>query len=305
MMLTIDQEQQDSMEKIKKRLLVLGASGMLGSTMFRYFSRDENYQTFGTMRDARYIQHFASDLHGAIIPVTQLEGEAGLLNAFGIAKPDVVINCIGIIKQLPNANDHLESMIINATLPHRLAKYCDAFGARLVHFSTDCVFSGSKGSYNEYDYPDAHDLYGRTKYLGEVGYQNCITLRTSIIGHELNRAKSLIDWFLNQINEVKGYTKAVFSGLPTIEVARVCKEYVLPNNELNGLYHLSVDPINKHDLLSLVAKIYQKEITIIPDANLVIDRSLNSERFRTTTGYRPREWPDMIKDMYGEYVINH
>lgn len=293
------------MEKIKKRVLVLGTSGMLGSTMFRYFSQDVNFQTFGTMRDARDMQHFASDLHNSIIPGIQLEGEAGLLTAFSIAKPDVVINCIGIIKQLPNANDHLESLAINATLPHRLASYCNAFGARLIHFSTDCVFSGSKGFYDEGDYPDAYDLYGRTKYLGEVGYQNCITLRTSIIGHELNRAKSLIDWFLSQAKEVKGYTKAVFSGLPTIEVARVCKEYVLPNNELNGLYHLSVDPINKHDLLSLVAKIYRKEINIIPDDNLVIDRSLNSERFRSATGYKPRELPDMIKDMYEEYAINH
>lgn len=293
------------MERIKTRVLVLGASGMLGSTMFRYFSRDLNFQTFGTMRDARDMQHFASDLHGAIIPGIQLEGEAGLLNAFSVAKPDVVINCIGIIKQLPNANDHLESLAINATLPHRLAKYCDAFGARLVHFSTDCVFSGSKGFYNEDDYPDAYDLYGRTKYLGEVGYQNCITLRTSIIGHELNRAKSLIDWFLNQAKEVKGYTKAVFSGLPTIEVARVCKEYVLANNKLSGLYHLSVDPINKYDLLSLVARIYRKEINIIPDDNLVIDRSLNSARFRSATGYKPRDWTDMIKDMYEEYAINH
>lgn len=288
-----------------KRILVLGASGMLGSTLFRAFSRDPDLLTFGSVREASAKRHFAPELHGALIPNFHLDGESGLLTAFALAKPDVVVNCIGIIKQLPNANDHLESLAINATLPHRLAKYCEATGARLVHFSTDCVFSGKQGNYREEDFPDAYDLYGRTKYLGEVSYENSVTLRTSIIGHELDRSKSLVDWFLSQSSEVKGFAKAIFSGLPTIEVARVLKEHVIPNPNLSGLFHLSVDPINKYELLNLVASTYGKSINITPDDKLVIDRSLNSDRFRTATGFKPKAWSDLIKVMHEEYLLTH
>lgn len=293
------------MVKDKTRVLVLGASGMLGSTLFRSFCSNPTFETFGSIREASAKRHFAPLLHSAIIPNVYLEGESGLLSALAFAKPDVVINCVGIIKQLPNANDHIESLAINATLPHRLAKYCDATRARLVHFSTDCVFSGKQGLYKEEDCPDAEDLYGRTKFLGEVRYENSITLRTSIIGHELNRSKSLVDWFLSQSGEIKGFTKAIFSGLPTVEVARVVKEYVIPNQDLSGLYHLSGDPINKYDLLNLVAQTYGKNIGVIPDDKLVIDRSLNSDRFRSATGFKPRPWPDLIKDMHQEYLLTH
>lgn len=289
----------------KTRVLVLGASGMLGSTLFRAFSSDPELQTFGSVREASAKRYFVPELHDALIPNVYLDGESGLLTAFAVAKPDVVVNCIGIIKQLPNANDHLESLAINATLPHRLAKYCDATGARLVHFSTDCVFSGKQGSYREDDFPDACDLYGRTKFLGEVAYESSVTLRTSIIGHELDRSKSLVDWFLSQSGEVRGFTKAIFSGLPTIEVARVVKEYVIPNPRLSGLYHLSVDPINKYDLLNLVARTYGKSIKITADDKLVIDRSLNSDRFRIATGFKPKAWSDLIKDMHEEYLLTH
>lgn len=293
------------MGNYKTRLLVLGASGMLGSTLFRAFSRDPLFQTFGSIREADAKQYFKPKLHDALIPNVYLDGESGLLSAFAVSKPDVVINCIGIIKQLPNANDHLESLAINAALPHRLAKYCDATGARLIHFSTDCVFSGKQGIYREEEFPDAYDLYGRTKFLGEVAYDNSVTLRTSIIGHELNRSKSLVDWFLSQSGEVRGFTKAVFSGLPTIEVARVLREYVIPNSKLSGLYHLSAYPINKYDLLSLVARTYGKTIKITADDELVIDRSLNSDRFRAATGFNPKAWPDMINEMHKEYLLTN
>jgi dTDP-4-dehydrorhamnose reductase len=293
------------MSNSKINVLVLGASGMLGSTLFRAFSGDPQFDTFGSIREENAKRHFPPSLHAALISNVHLDSESGLLTAFAVARPDVVINCIGIIKQLPNANDHLESLAINATLPHRLAKYCDATGARFVHFSTDCVFSGKQGLYKEVDFPDAYDLYGRTKFLGEVAYENSITLRTSIIGHELNRSKSLVDWFLSQSGEVNGFTKAIFSGLPTIEVARVLKEYVIPNPSLNGLFHLSVDPISKYDLLNLVASTYGKSINITPEDKFIIDRSLNSDRFRTATGFKPKAWPELIKDMYKEYLLSH
>lgn len=283
------------------RVLVLGATGMLGSTFFQAFRTDPAFDTYGTMRDANDARHFPTDQHDALIPNVHFDGETGLLSAFSIAQPDIVINCVGIIKQLPNANDHIDSLAINATLPHRLARYSRMVGARLVHFSTDCVFSGKHGQYREDDFADAYDLYGRTKYLGEVDYENTITLRTSIIGHELASAKSLVDWFLNQSGEVKGFRKAIFSGLPTIEVARIVREYVIPNPKLRGLYHLSVDPISKYDLLRMVATIYRKNISIVPDDQLIIDRSLNSDRFRAATGFTPRPWLELVEAMHDEY----
>lgn len=291
-------------EQRKLRVLIFGATGMLGSTLFRAFSADQSLRTFGTIRDADGVKHFALELRHSLIPNVHLEGESGLLTAFSIAKPDLVVNCVGIIKQLPNANDHLESLAINASLPHRLLKYSSMVGARLVHFSTDCVFSGRQGNYKEDDFPDAYDLYGRTKFLGEVDYPNAITLRTSIIGHELTTGRSLMGWFLSQSGEIRGFRKAIFSGLPTIEVARVLREFVIPNPELCGLYHLSVDPINKYDLLRFVAETYEKDITIIPDEHLIIDRSLNSERFRTATGFAVKSWPELIKAMRDEYYAN-
>jgi dTDP-4-dehydrorhamnose reductase len=288
----------------KPRILVLGANGMLGSMLFNQFSSDSSFETFGTIRGVTGLEYFSVGQQQCIIPNTHTDGESGLLTAFAVAKPNVVINCIGIIKQLPNSKDSLESLMINAVLPHRLAKLCSSTGARLIHFSTDCVFSGSRGGYVEDDFPDANDLYGRSKYLGEVIDDSCITLRTSIIGHEINRSKSLVDWFLSQSKEVKGYKNAIFSGLPTIEVARVIKEYVLPNPQLSGLYHLSVNPINKFDLLNLVRIIYNKDIKITPDERLVIDRSLNSDKFRQKTGFSPRPWDELIEEMRKSRGLN-
>lgn len=277
---------------------------MLGSAIFRTFSADARFETFGTLRDVAGIRDFNPALHGALIANVHLDGEAGMLAAFSQARPDIVINCVGIIKQLPNASDHLESLAINASLPHRLAKYSNLVGARLIHFSTDCVFSGKVGFYREDAFPDAYDVYGRTKLLGEVDYENAITLRTSIIGHEMNRAKSLIDWFLSQSGTVKGFRRAVFSGLPTVEVARLVRDLVIPRPELRGLYHLSVDPINKYDLLRLVGEVYGKTTVITPDDQLVIDRSLNSDRFRQATGFVPKPWPDLIRAMHEDYLAS-
>ena len=202
---------------------------------------------------------------------------------------------------MPLANDHIESLAINSLLPHRLSNYCAMVGARLIHFSTDCVYSGATGQYVETDHADAHDLYGRTKYLGEVDYANAITLRTSIIGHELTSAHSLIDWFLSQTSEVKGFRRAIFSGLPTTEVARVLRDFVIPNSRLRGLYHLSVDPISKFDLLQLVANAYDKAIKIIPDDEVVIDRSLNSRKFRNATGFVPKPWAQLVEEMHHDF----
>ena len=164
--------------------------------------------------------------------------------------------------------------------------------------STDCVFAGDKGGYRESDPSDAKDLYGRSKYLGEVSYPHTITLRTSIIGHELQSANGLIEWFLSQQEKCSGYTRAVFSGVPTVVLAKIIRDVVIPRPELHGVYHVAGHPISKYDLLKLVAQVYGKSIDIVPDDQVVIDRTLNSERFQKATGYSVPEWGKMIELMY-------
>lgn len=280
------------------KVMVLGATGMLGNAVLRVFSSDARFVVSGTARSDATRRRLPKDLWDTVITGIDVEQHDSLVQAFAQIRPDVVINCVGIVKQLSAANDPLSALPINAMLPHRLARLSAINGARLVHVSTDCVFDGTKGMYLESDRPNAYDLYGRSKLLGEVDYDNAITLRTSIIGHELNSASSLVDWFLSQEGSVKGYRHAIFSGLPTAELAMVIRDYVLPYPALRGLYHVSAEPIAKYDLLNLVAEIYGKRIEIIPDGDLMIDRSLNSDRFRQETGYSPASWPELIKIMH-------
>jgi dTDP-4-dehydrorhamnose reductase len=192
----------------------------------------------------------------------------------------------------------LAAIPINALLPHRLARLCAVAGARLIHMSTDCVFDGQQGRYTESDVSNAQDLYGRSKFLGEVDYPHAVTLRTSIIGHELGSNHGLVDWFLSQQQGVRGFTRAVFSGLPTVELARVMRDFVIPNPGLRGVYHVSAEPIDKHALLQLLAQVYGKTTLIEPDDRLVIDRSLDSTLFRQTTGYQPAAWPELVRQMH-------
>lgn len=286
----------------RTRVLIFGASGMLGSNLFRFLSRDKNLIVSGTVRNEAVKNLFTDALIGKLICNININTESDVQRAFAIAKPDIVINCVGIIKQLPASKDYVASLLCNSVFPHRLAHYSNKLGARLIHFSTDCVFSGHKeGLYTENDYPDAQDLYGRTKFLGELHNSDALTLRTSIIGHELESKNSLISWFLSQPNSVKGFTKAIFSGLPSVEIGRIIKDYILPNSNLKGLYHLSVSPISKYDLLRLVGKIYHKSTDIIPDGSVSINRALNSEKFQIATGFRPRPWPDLIWAMNQDY----
>ena len=261
------------------RILILGATGMLGSAMSRFLSQDKSFHVYGTVRSAQVSHDLNKKSLFTTISGIDVENNDSLVTAFATARPDVVINCVGLVKQLGNANIPLQAIPINALLPHKLALLCQAMGSRLIHVSTDCVFSGKKGNYLETDFPDADDLYGRSKFLGEVDYPHAVTLRTSIIGHELFGHKSLLEWFLRQEGSVNGYTRAIFSGLPTVELARVVRDFVLPKPELHGVYHVAVQSISKFELLKQVSEIYNKKIKIIPADELVIDRSLNAQRF--------------------------
>lgn len=279
------------------KILVLGASGMLGHAMMRVFAQDSRHEVFGSVRSDRAKKHFDPGLGERLIAGIDVENADALVALIDKVRPSAVINCVGLVKQLAEANDPLSALPINALFPHRLARLCGLANARLVHISTDCVFSGCKGGYTEADEPDALDLYGRSKLLGEVDYPQAVTLRTSIIGEELESAHGLVGWFLAQKAGVKGFTRAIFSGLPTCELAGVIRDYVLPRAELRGLYHVASDPISKYDLLRLVNEEYGKGLRIESDDTLKIDRSLDAARFRAATGYSAPTWPELIARM--------
>jgi dTDP-4-dehydrorhamnose reductase len=273
---------------------------MLGHAAYRTFAAAPGVKAFATLRGDAARRHFPPALQsGLIAGVDVLDGDA-LAAALIRTRPDAVVNCVGAVKQLGRAKDPLAVLPLNALLPHRLARLCALLGARLVHISTDCVFRGDRGGYTEADRPDADDLYGRSKLLGEVDEPHAVTLRTSIIGRELESRHGLVEWFLSQSGTVRGFARAVFSGLTADELARVILQHVLPNPGLRGIWQVSTAPITKHDLLVLLREAYGRDVRIEPDPSLELDRSLDSTRFREATGYAPPDWPAMIQAMRAE-----
>ena len=279
-------------------IVVLGVNGMLGSTLFQYFKDKTNLIVKGILRKkvnlpSSYKYKKSEDL----IECNVLE-EDRLKLLINDLQPNLVINCIGIVKNHHQANDPLIIIKINSLLPHLLSGICETANSRLVHISTDCVFSGKSGLYIEDDPTDPIDLYGKSKLLGEVCNGNDLTLRTSCIGEELNTQRNLLSWFLSQSHTVNGFSKAIFSGLPTIEIARIIVDIIIPNSSLKGIYHLSSNPIDKFSLLNLINNTYKKNIIIENSTEVVIDRSLDSTKFRKATGYEPLEWKDLVQIMY-------
>lgn len=280
------------------KVLVIGASGMIGSTVLRVMSEKKEWQVSGTVRNGDARKFFPSHIGDRILDGIDAENPDSVAKVLDAIRPDVVVNCAGLTKHKPEAEDPLVSIPINTLMPHRLAGLCKLVGARLIHVSTDCVFAGYKGNYTEEDFADARDVYGKSKALGEVVYPHTITLRTSTIGHEFQTKYGLLEWFLAQESRCKGYNRAVFSGLPTVVFAQVIRDVVIPHPELSGLYHVAAQAINKYDLLKLIAKVYGKQIEIDSDDELAIDRSLNADRFRAATGYVAPEWDALIKTMH-------
>ncbi len=279
------------------KILVLGSSGMIGSTMFRILAQQSTWQVFGSIR-AKIFQGLPP---GPIVTGIDLTNHDHLEHLFSQTHPDVVVNCAGITKHLPEGGDPILALTMNALLPHRLSRLCEIANARLIHVSTDCIFSGHIGNYKEQDVADASDLYGKTKALGELKDGNNLTLRTSTIGHENGTCFGLVEWFLSQA-KCKGFRNAIFSGLPSVEFARVVRDIVIPNSSLTGLYHVGASPIDKLSLLQIIARIYQKDIAISIDETFHINRSLNTDKFATATGYRALAWPKLIETMYRDYI---
>lgn len=278
------------------RILVLGGDGMLGHQLLRQLSsRHEVRVTLRQGLDA-YSRFglFNSENSYSGVHARDLDRLVEILSDF---RPDAVVNAVGIVKQRADSKESIPGISINSLLPHQLALLCRLSGARLVHMSTDCVFSGRKGGYVEDDFSDAEDLYGRSKFIGEIHDSHCITLRTSIIGRELSRKTGLIEWFLAQKNVVRGFTGAIFSGFSTLEMSRIIEAVLLDFKTLHGVHHVSSDPISKYDLLQLAKRHFNLSMEIIPHPDFLCDRSLNSDRFRKLTGYRPPNWDQMIGEM--------
>ena len=278
------------------RILILGGDGMLGHQLLRQWQgRHEVRATL--RRDAQYYSEWnLFDADNSYFGVDAIRADE-LVRVFAEFHPQAVVNAVGIVKQRPAANESIPSIEVNALFPHKLAKLCMAANARLVHMSTDCMFSGRKGNYQETDRIDPEDLYGMSKFLGEVHEENCLTLRTSIIGMELSRKRSLIEWFLAQKGSAKGFKNAIFSGFTTIEFSRVIERLLTQYTHASGVYHVSSSAISKYDLLVLVKNKLNLPIEIVPDDELRCDRSLDSSRFRREFDYIPPTWEVMIEEM--------
>jgi dTDP-4-dehydrorhamnose reductase len=280
------------------RVLIVGGDGMLGHELFNHFVK--HHDTRVTLhRELAAYEQFRLFTNGNAYAGIDVRFDPPLLEVLAAFQPQAVINAVGIVKQREAAHEYIPSIEINALLPHRLALLCRAIGARLVHVSTDCVFSGKKGNYRDDAPSDAEDLYGKSKFLGEVRDTHAITLRTSMIGPELARKTSLLEWFLAQRGTVNGFTKAIFSGFSTMELARII-ETVLEFPAASGVYNVSSEPISKHDLLVLIKEKMRLPIEIVPDGAFQCDRSLDSTCFRAEFHYTPPVWEAMIDELARE-----
>jgi dTDP-4-dehydrorhamnose reductase len=279
-------------------VLILGGAGMLGHKVWQTLR--ERFDSWVTLRSSasEYAGLGLFDPKRAVEDVDASSVDT-LIRAMSVVRPNVVVNCIGVVKQRPAARDPLVSLTVNSLLPHRIAALCRAAGARLIHISTDCVFAGTKGHYTEADPPDAQDLYGRSKLLGEPHEADptALTLRTSIVGRELRSANGVTEWFLSHRGgTVPGFTTAVFSGLTTRALSRTVADVIERKEDLAGLYHVSSVPITKYELLMRLNAAYGAGVTIQRSEKVKVDRSLESARFWEATGFRRPDWDEMMAD---------
>jgi len=278
------------------RVLILGGTGMLGHKLA---------QVLGGPLDAHVTVRASADRAARMElfdPARTVTGVCAerfdtVEGAVVGVRPDVVVNCIGIVKQLQAAHNPIASVSINSLFAHQVARLCRREGARMIHVSTDCVFSGRTGGYSERDIPDPVDLYGRSKLLGEVDDDDCLTVRTSIIGRELSGASGLVEWFLAQQQRVLGFRRAIFSGLTTDALARLLAAVISEHRQLHGIRHVASAPISKHDLLCMLRDAYRSNLKIVPDDDVVCDRSLDGSWFEQETGLRAPPWTEMVAQL--------
>ncbi|MDC0925447.1 SDR family oxidoreductase [Candidatus Pelagibacter sp.] len=280
------------------KIYILGISGMLGSKLFTEFLKTKHQVRGSLRRIPKKLIQYKSKIDADLDVYNLIKLKKKILRF----KPDIIINCVGVIKQKIFKLDEKDIFYVNSVFPHEACKISKISRSKFIHFSTDCVFDGKKGNYKDNDEKNAKDIYGISKSLGELNENNSITLRTSIIGHELNSKNSLLDWFLGQNKkQCHGYSNAFFSGLPTIEIFNFIEKFIIKNKKITGIYNLSSTKISKYYLLKIISKIYSKKIMIIKSNNLKIDRSLNSNKIKNLLNYKCPSWTKLIKNMY----LNH
>ena len=278
-----------------KKILILGSTGMMGSMLTRVLKKDKRFKILCTYRNFKKIKILNLKKNQLKkINISKFKDVKKLITKF---KPDYVINCIGLIKQLCNKKNLKETKFLNSTFPKKISKVAEKNKFKIIHLSTDCVFSGKKGNYNEKEIADAVDIYGKSKLNGEVKSKFVINIRTSIIGNELTTSLSLFNWFLKQ-KKVNGFSQAYFSGMTTLELSNILIKKIILNTKFSpGLFHVSGPKINKLNLLRLIKKVYKRKIVINIDNNFKIDRSLNSNKFRNVTKFKKKSWLVMIKEL--------
>lgn len=280
-----------------KRILVLGASGLLGQAMLRELAQRPALEAVAASRSRHSWQEHPQCQPLICGDLRELQPLIALLEE---ARPDVVINCVSVPKE--QWNDWPTMIGLFSALPRRLAHLAGSMKFRLVHISTDGVFSGRKGSYREDDLPDAADIYGLAKQLGESNTSFVTTLRTSIIGPDPAGKRGLLEWVLQQKETCRGFSRAIFSGLPTTELSRLITDQIVSGRLATGLYHVAAEPISKADLARLIIRQYGLSVEVIDDPSVKIDRSLDASHFRTLTGYVPASWPALIRDMHSNHM---
>jgi len=279
------------------RILIFGATGMLGHKLYQVLG--PAFDTWGTVRgNAVDLQRYGFYDRSRIVAGVEASNLESVRQTLEFVAPDVVVNAIGAVKQVPAGEDPDLARSVNSAFPHGLADLMRKGGARLITISTDCVFSGKKGNYSESDIPDATHVYGVSKKLGEPVGENVLVLRTSFVGRELQSRHGIVEWFLsNRGGTVPGYVKAIFSGLTTLSLSHLIEVLIAQHPELSGLYHVSADPISKFDLLVALNQAFATEIDIAASYEVEIDRSLDSSLFRSATGWHPASWSEMVSEM--------
>lgn len=280
------------------KILVVGANGMIGSTIFRTLSKQHVLHVCGSVRSSACVHAFPEPVRDQLFVGLDARDFSKFRSFISELEPSLVVNCVGVTKHVEEGKDSKTAIAVNSLFPHQLAEICSAISARLIHISTDCVFSGNRGNYDESDEPDSIDLYGKSKALGEIFGENALTIRTSTIGPELESNNGLLEWFLKQRDHCRGFSNAIFSGLPTVTLSEIIRDVIIPTPWLKGLYHVGGASITKFDLLNLIADVYRIQIDIRNDSRLIIDRSLNSSRFEVATGYRAPDWESLIFAMH-------
>jgi dTDP-4-dehydrorhamnose reductase len=282
------------------KVLIFGGNGMLGHKLVQLLSKRFDVVTT-TRIDVSCFERLGIFQNTNVISGIDIRKQEQIARVFEEAKPEVVVNAIGIVKQVPTAKNLEDVLAVNAIFPHHLETACERTNSRLIHISTDCVFRGRKGNYKESDEPDAMDLYGRSKQIGEVVAKNCLTIRTSILGRELGTSHGLLEWFLAQSGKtVAGFTEAIFSGFPTIVLAGIIADVIDKHCDLEGLFHVASEPLSKYDLLCLIRDRFKLNIKVEPSDEIKINRSLDSTLFRRRTNLLPPTWDEMIQQMYND-----